>query len=733
MESTKTQNTSAPQPTQQQPQFQQQTVSQPNGGLNGYATPTPQAFEELRERVARLEELVSPRSVSSASRNAATNPSPRDATHVSNVAYPSQIGSVVVKGSSSRYHGQNDRVTLLNQFTEAKESINEISRDPQITGLAKQVQFLQGKSKSKIASPDTENTDFSLALLKLREFLPSKSTCDRLLNVYWRHFEQTMRILHIPTFMQRYSQIWMNTDPEICTTSSTIPQVTVVLIMAHAVDRLAPPDDGSDHTSAYLKGAAGDLIQAWLDELGRKRRNEFATIQVEALLLLARSLRNMPPEKIWSATGTLVRNAMVMGLHMDPSKVAKITPFYAEMRRRLWATIMEMDIQASMNAGMPILSLEADFSPLVPSNLDDADFDENCTRLPPAKPLSTMTDSLAQVYLASSLSQRIRALSLLQKVSSEVDVVEVMREAKKLEDWLSRKPAPLRLDNDDRKPNDAGSLVHRILTDLYVRRPLLCLYRPLLLGERQDNPFSSEISRLCLESSLVILSYQDYYDARNLEDDPRMPSSYRNFFYVACKNDVLWAALSICQHVEALNRQTNMDPTDQISEQHKSTLINAIQNTIDRFTTRIGQRDSDLKDVMFLSVALESVRSSRLVQGKSQVMYEMAKRTLSACRENLMDSVVMGNKAHSVPDSTSKRPKSVQKVPTRTPTTPLMRSPPATDPLPNLSPPLELDSFLSATSDLGVEFSNFHGEAFGFGTDPDFTIDANWNWDNMWQ
>ncbi|ORY04551.1 hypothetical protein BCR34DRAFT_55292 [Clohesyomyces aquaticus] len=696
-----------------------------NGGLNGYLGPTPEAFQQLQERVARLEELVTRRSTSPRAKGASINGS--NATHVSNAAYPSQIGSVVIKGASSRYHGQNDRVTLLNQFTEAKDFINEISNDAQITALARQVQFLQGKSKSKIASPDVENTDFSIALLKLREFLPSKPTCDRLLDVYCRHFEQTMRVLHIPTFMQRYNQIWMNTDPDICTTSSTVPQVTVVLIMAHAVDRLAPPDDGSDPTSTYLKGAAGDLIQAWLDELGRKRRNELATIQVEALLLLARSLRSMPPEKIWSATGTLVRNAMAMGLHMDPSKIAKVTPFQAEMRRRLWTTIMEMDIQASMNTGMPALSPEADFTPLVPSNLDDSDFNDTCTQLPPSKPMSIMTDSLAQVYLASSLSQRTRALSLLQKVTGEVDVVEVMREAKKLEDWLLRKPAPLRLDNDDTKLNDPGSIVHRIFVDLYMRRPLISLCQPLLVGDRQDNSFTPDLQRLCLESSLVILSYQDYYDARKLEEDPRNPTSFRNFFYAACKNDVLWAALSICQHVEGLNR------SGQASDQRKLQLISTVQNTIDRFTTRIGQRDGDLKDVIFLSVALELVRSAQLGQEKSQAMYETAKNTLSACRENLMDLVVMGNKPHESVGPIPKRPKAVQSLPTRTPPTQLMQSTPAIEPPPNPDPPLELDSFLNGMTDLGAEFNNFHGDAFGFGTDPDFALDVNWNWDNMWQ
>lgn len=81
-----------------------------------------------------------------------------------------------------------------------------------------------------------------------------------------------------------------------------------------------------------------DLIQAWLDELGRKQRTELSTLQVDILLLLSRHLRGSQPEQLWSATGALVRSAMIMGLNVDPASVKGITSYMVEMRRRLWAT-----------------------------------------------------------------------------------------------------------------------------------------------------------------------------------------------------------------------------------------------------------------------------------------------------------------------------------------------------------------------------------------------------------
>ncbi|KAF2192169.1 hypothetical protein K469DRAFT_730819 [Zopfia rhizophila CBS 207.26] len=673
------------------------------------------SVEDLQQRVAKLEDLLSLRP-SSAHTTTQNSPALSNVTNQSSAASPRLLGTLVVKGSRSRYHGQNDRVTLLNQFIEAKEFINDIAKDPQVTALAKQVQFLQGKSQSKITSPDAEaDSEFSLALLKLREFLPPKSICDRLVDIYCRHFERTMRILHIPTFMRQYNQIWANTDPEICKSSCTIPQVTAVLCMAYAMDDPVPANEDTAHRS-YLKNAAIELTQAWLDELGRKQRTELPTIQVEALLLLARSLRQMPPEKIWSSTGALVRSAMVMGLHMDSSGTPNISPFQAEMRRRVWVTIIEMDLQASMNAGMPIVAPDLDFAPLIPANLDDSDFDDSSMELPNSKPLSVMTDSLAQVYLASSLPQRIKVMSLLQGASVEIDVAEAVKHGRRVEEFFSRKPSVLGLDTGSKNPSDTGSLLHRVLLDLYMRRPLLCLYRPLLLGDRQDHPVFSEIQRACLESSLAILSYQNHYDSRVLKASTGSPSSPQNFFYLCCKNDVLWAALSVCQHIKLLHhtaaarQASGIQPINEAKAQSESTLIKTVEGTIERLIHRIGQRGSDLKDIVFLSVALQSVRSPSTSQDKGHIMYEGAKKTLSDCRENLMQSVVLGDQGHSV--------------------TP----PPSTNEVQYMADlPQEQDQFLADLADLATEFDNFQGDVFGFGDAYNVDIDSNWNWDHMWQ
>ena len=51
--------------------------------------------------------------------------------------------------------------------------------------------------------------------------------------------------------------------------------------------------------------------------------------------------------------------------------------FQAEVRRRLWATILEMTVQFSICVGMsPMISID-DFDTLAPRNFDDVEISES--------------------------------------------------------------------------------------------------------------------------------------------------------------------------------------------------------------------------------------------------------------------------------------------------------------------------------------------------------------------
>ncbi|KAI9871186.1 MAG: hypothetical protein M1823_008521, partial [Watsoniomyces obsoletus] len=94
----------------------------------------------------------------------------------------------------------------------------------------------------------------------------------------------------------------------------------------------------------------------------------------------------------WTIAGSVLRLAMAAGLHREPTYLSsKISVFDQEMRRRLWFTILELEMQASSDRGMRASIVLDDWDVLPPLNVHDEDFNESTQSMPPAKPLTDFT------------------------------------------------------------------------------------------------------------------------------------------------------------------------------------------------------------------------------------------------------------------------------------------------------------------------------------------------------
>ncbi|KAJ5347507.1 uncharacterized protein N7506_000760 [Penicillium brevicompactum] len=584
-------------------------------------------IEDVQQRLARVEELLAIRdSRDLPTQNSWLNdlPSPRLQSHP---------GTLVVKGSRSRYHGQNGRITLLNQFDEAKGFVNQCCQDSSIVKLAKEVQFLQSKTKSLFSSPQSiSELEGFPELLQLLKCLPPKEVCDRLLTIYTTNFEQTLRILHVPSFLRQYDEFWAHSDDELYLGSSFVPQLTSVLAVSVTLGDKVIEADHYDSWE-YLKLNSVNLLQAWLRNLPRKHRTELATLQIETLILLARQLRSVAAEESWKEAGSLVRSAMVMGLHVNFSGSTKMSIYQAEIRRRLWFTIAEMDLQASITTGMPIMTPQLDFHDVYPANLNDSDFDHTTTELPDSKPSEERTDSLALITLAKSLSHRIMAVNTAHHLGLKIDSNEYMKQRQTLENYLRDIHSSLRMNRNSSSQSDPSVLFNQFLLDLYIRRPLLCLYRSV----KSKTP---DLSASSLDSSLAVLSYQDYFDPNLADLDVQNSSGYWDIFHTFCQNDIMSAALGVCEYMKLSTQNADQvaegpDPTT--SAPHtKASLIRMVENTLDSLSRRIGEAGNNFKDILLLSVVLQSVRGRGSLETKQGWMMQGAKKALSACRQYLL-------------------------------------------------------------------------------------------------
>lgn len=194
--------------------------------------------------------------------------------------------------------------------------------------------------------------------------LPMRELADDLVDRYLETTESVYRIIHIPTFKEQYKSLWDVADAK--RDLSFIVQVKLIL----ALGAVTYDDDFSLRSQAvrWIYEA-----QTFLSEPIFKSRLRIQILQAQILLTVAKELVDISGDSIWISAGSLIRTAITMGLHRDPSHLPKMEPLVVEMRRHLWNTILEISLQASMAKGCPPLISNHDFDTQSPLDLDDED------------------------------------------------------------------------------------------------------------------------------------------------------------------------------------------------------------------------------------------------------------------------------------------------------------------------------------------------------------------------
>ncbi|EMR65557.1 putative zn2cys6 transcription factor protein [Eutypa lata UCREL1] len=365
-------------------------------------------------------------------------------------AEPLTSGLTVREGVRTRFFGQMSTRVLLNlvsivsmgnglgnaltdsKFDEAKEFMLSRNKPPDIRELFINIQKIHmtlQEENVKATTPIGVFVDSMTPVQKrMADILPRKAVCDQLVHVYIRGTETIFRMIHIPSFMQQYNMYWDgHAQPDVF-----LAQLLSILCVGY---RFIGPGKGLayDREGIHIPTACA-LVRTWLDGLRGKQLAEFSTLQCEILQLCAQRMINPQNQESWTHLGLIVRMAMTMGLHRDPSEFAqKMSPFWAELRRRIWYTILEFDIQMSTQCNLPCSIRHGDFTCRPPRNLNDEDLWPDMAELPEPKPIEQDTDCRIQTFAASTMAARFRVADLLNRIDSLRDYDQVLELGKELE------------------------------------------------------------------------------------------------------------------------------------------------------------------------------------------------------------------------------------------------------------------------------------------------------------
>jgi hypothetical protein len=227
-----------------------------------------------------------------------------------------------------------------------------------------------------------------------------------------------------------------------------------------------------------------------------KERLDIAALQVYCLIILARQV--FSADTAWVSAGSLVHGAMQMGLHRDPKHLPAMPVLQAELRRRLWATVLELAVQSSLVAWMPPRILLDEFDTEPPSNINDDEMDESTTALQP-HPKATFTSTSIQLAMFESLPIRLRIAQYLNGLQPERAYNQALALNAELTSALQAHTTLFATDSG------TAAAFHRNLVDYLTRRFLIPLHFPFILQAR-NNQLCHLSYKISLDAALALLS-----------------------------------------------------------------------------------------------------------------------------------------------------------------------------------------------------------------------------------
>ncbi|KAF5254870.1 hypothetical protein FANTH_366 [Fusarium anthophilum] len=319
--------------------------------------------------------------------------------------------------------------------------------------------------------------------------LASKALCDSLVECYLQSIEKVYRVLHIPTFRNKYDDLWAsNTESD----RDFVAQLKLVLALGATTY-----DDNFSLRASAVRWIYE--VQTWISEPEFKSRLGVQFLQTNVLLVLAREMVSVGGESSWIACGSLLRTAVSMGLHRDPALLSKTTTMACEMRRRIWNTILELCLQSSLSSGGPPMITEDEFDTEPPGNFDD---DEIMVNGATPRPNSVFTQVSTARALRLTFATRLKVVKLLNDLKSGDSYQETLRLDAELK--ASYKEAN-RMLKDCKKSQNSPTEFELTVGDFIMRRYLCALHFPYY-GLSLQEPSYAFSRKMTVESAFRMWS-----------------------------------------------------------------------------------------------------------------------------------------------------------------------------------------------------------------------------------
>ncbi|KAF2134067.1 hypothetical protein P153DRAFT_353273 [Dothidotthia symphoricarpi CBS 119687] len=396
------------------------------------------------------------------------------------------------KGLRTQFHGPTSVMTMISKDRALQAFTREaLVMDQSLSITRAGFRSIRDRRKANLKEVGARSHGIDAEVFAA---LPEKSIVDTHVSTYFQTWETTYRILHELSFFDQYQKFWEHAPGDYSQTSFA----ALLVLMIASTKCLAPKDDIFEGDSTVDREAASCLIniyENWVNRQSRKRL-DLLFFQLHCMALLAKRTNCVKIKQDWVSTGEVVRLAMASGMHRDTG--GKISEFEKEMKKRIWATIMEFELQSSLETGLQSSLTDLYFDTPPPVNLPDHALVPDSQHMPATLPIENFTPTSFLAVSLESLPLRIHLTQLLNNPNVHLRYDEVLRYDAQLHAFLSSLPVW----------DDPRATIPSALLDLQLRQYLLIMHRPYAKLAMQNQRFIYSFTA-CVEAASSIISAHD--------------------------------------------------------------------------------------------------------------------------------------------------------------------------------------------------------------------------------
>ncbi|KLO79000.1 Uncharacterized protein LW93_4323 [Fusarium fujikuroi] len=497
--------------------------------------------------------------------------------------------------SGDDFHLSSEQETLGPPFETYKKLLRDIRRNQEVRITSENLVSIQSGA---------------------RGMLPARRTCDSLVDAYIKTFESVLRIIHVPSFLRDYEHFWEDSTSTV--SSSDEPFACKLLLVAALGSITFTPPESQQGQATSCREQSNNWISYVKDWLARKSmkgmRGDLSLAEIACLLALTRHTHHQdsaPMGVEWLSEGHgLTHMAVQMSLHREPRvRLPNMSPKEAEIRRRLWATMLELSLQVSVDQGLPAPIAPESYDCEVPSSIADEDLVLGVESQGP-------NQSSVLTLLAKTQRLRLRILQLVNAPGSPKTYQECHNLASELNTECSASDLKL------------GSPLSDFQTGFLTSftKPFVLALHEAFAEEAYSKPEYYYSRRMRMEISAQLLSSttsQGPYPALLTNGSGQFSIMYRQ------------ATMSLCLD---LIRDFEEDSFPNLDSASRAQLRGILSNAITTFKRRVetSRGSESTEEFILFSCAFSYVESLHRREDKDKMsvkMNETAKTVLKVCSD----------------------------------------------------------------------------------------------------